>query len=98
MDNVSLERLWGFLKYEDIFLKGDAVGREVRTGISLWMAFYNAGRPHQALANRTPMAVWREGVTGALGNTAVDMTLRLDNAGALPTCPQPPQQQQVCVA
>ncbi len=42
------------------------------------------------------MAVWRAGVTGELGNTAVDMTLRLDNAGALPTCPQP--QQQVCVA
>jgi hypothetical protein len=41
------------------------------------------------LGNRTPMAVWREGVTGPLGATAVDMMLRLDNAGALPTCPQP---------
>ena len=40
------------------------------------------------------MAVWRDGVTGALGDKAVDMTLRLDNARALPTCPQPPQQQQ----
>ncbi len=98
MDNVFIERLWRSLKYEDIYLKGYADGREARTGISLWMAFYNARRPHQALANRTPMAVWREGVTGALGNTAVDMTLRLDNAGALPTCPQPPQQQQVRVA
>jgi hypothetical protein len=37
------------------------------------------------------MAVWRDGVTGALGERAVDMTLRLDNAGALPTYPQPPQ-------
>jgi hypothetical protein len=44
------------------------------------------------------MAVWREAVTGALGDTAVDMTLRLDNADALPTCPQPPQQQQALVA
>jgi hypothetical protein len=43
------------------------------------------------------MAIWRDGVTGALGEKAVDMTLRLDNAGALPTCPQS-QQQQVCVA
>ena len=34
------------------------------------------------------MAVWREGTTGALGDKAVDM--RLDNASALPTCPQPP--------
>jgi len=66
--------------------------------IAAWIAFYNLRRPHQALANRTPMAVWRGGVTGALGDTAVDMTLvlrtSLDNAGALPTCPQPPQPQQ----
>ena len=31
------------------------------------------------------MAVWREGTTGPLGNKAVDM---MDNARALPTCPQ----------
>ena len=60
--------------------------------------FYNTRRPHQALGNRTPMAIWRDGVTGALGNTAMDMTLRLDNADALTTCPQPPQQQQVYAA
>jgi hypothetical protein len=40
------------------------------------------------------MAVWREGISGAFDNLAVDMTLRLDNAGALPTCPQPQQQQE----
>jgi putative transposase len=94
MDNVFIERLWRSLKHEDIYLKGYADGREARTGIGIWMAFYNARRPHQALANRTPSAVWRAGITGELGTTAVDMTLRLDNAGALPTCPQPPQQQQ----
>ena len=44
------------------------------------------------------MAVWRDGVTGALDQTAMDMTLRLDNADALTTCPQPPQQQQVYAA
>jgi hypothetical protein len=42
------------------------------------------------------MTVWRDGA-GALGGEAVDMTLRLDNAAALPTYPQP-QQQQVLVA
>jgi putative transposase len=98
MDNVFIERLWRSLKHEDIYLKGYADGREARAGIGAWIAFYNARRPHQALANRTPMAVWREGVTGALSDTAVDMTLRLDNAGALPTCPQPPQQQQILIA
>jgi hypothetical protein len=40
------------------------------------------------------MAVWREGVGGALAGNAVDMTLRLDDAAASPTCPPRPQQQQ----
>jgi putative transposase len=95
---VFIERLWRSLKHEDIYLKGYADGREARTGIGLWMAFYNSHRPHQALGDRAPMAVWREGVTGTLGATAVDMTLRFDNAGAWPTCPQPLQQQQRCIA
>src|SRR5438270_9839484 len=96
IDNVFIERLWRSLKYEDIYLKGYADGREARAGIGEWLAFYNHRRPHQALANRTPMTVWRDGA-GTLGGEAVDMTLRLDNAAALPTYPQP-QQQQVLVA
>jgi len=36
---------------------------EARAGIGAWIAFYNERRPHQALAYRTPMAVWRAGVT-----------------------------------
>src|ERR1700736_602595 len=94
MDNVFIERLWRSLKHEDVYLKGYADGRDAKAGITDWMAFYNHSRPHQALANRTPMAVWRDGFTGALEEKAVDMTLRLDNARALPTYPQPPQQQQ----
>jgi putative transposase len=94
MDNVFIERLWRSLKHEDIYLKGYSDGRDAKAGISEWIAFYNHSRPHQALGNRTPMAVWRDGVTGALGNKAVDMTLCLDNARALPTYPQPPHQQR----
>ena len=60
MDNVFIERLWRSLKYEDVYLKGYADGREARAGIAAWIAFYNDRRPHQALGNRTPMAVWRE--------------------------------------
>jgi len=97
MDNVFIERLWRSLKYEDIYLKGYADGREAKAGIAEWIAFYNLRRPHQALANRTPMAVWRDGITGSLGEEAVDMTLRLDNADALPTYPQP-QRPQALVA
>jgi putative transposase len=81
MDNVFIERLWRSLKYEDVYLKGYADGREAKAGIADWIAFYNHRRPHQALANQMPMAVWRNGV---LGERAVDMTLRLDNADALP--------------
>ena len=43
------------------------------------------------------MAVWRAGVDDKIGpvrETAVDMPLRLDNADALPTSPQPQQRQQ----
>src|SRR5262244_3280754 len=91
MDNVFIERLWRSLKHEDIYLKGYADGREAHSGIAAWFAFYNAQRPHQALGDRTPMAVWRQGTTGPLGDKAVDM---MDNARALPTCPQRQQQQQ----
>jgi putative transposase len=106
MDNVFIERLWRSLKYEDIYLKGYADGREAKVGIAAWIGFYNGRRPHMALANRTPMAVWRDGacpacsrrVTGPLDGTAVDMTPRLDNADALPTCPQPQQQPKRMIA
>ena len=91
MDNVFIERLWRSLKYEDIYLKGYAGGREAKAGIASWITFYNGRRPHQALGNRTPMAVWRQGTTGPFGTAAVDM---MDNVRALPTCPQPQQQQQ----
>jgi putative transposase len=96
MDNVFIERLWRSLKYEDIYLKGYADGREARAGIAAWITFYNLQRPHQALGNRTPMAMWRDSTTGDIAE-AVDMTLlvprSLDNAGALPTYPQQQQQQ-----
>src|SRR5262252_571315 len=87
MDNVFIERLWRSLKHEDVYLKGYADGRELHEGLTDWIAFYNNRRPHQALRHRTPMAVWRNGATAR----AVDM---MDNARALPTCPQPQQQQQ----
>jgi putative transposase len=94
LDNIFIERLWRSLKHEDVYLKHYADGREARAGIASWIAFYNSRRPHQGLGYRTPMSVWLLGTTDAFGARAVDMTLRLDNAGALPTCPQPQQQQQ----
>jgi putative transposase len=94
MDNVFIERLWQSLKREDVYLKGYADGREAKPGIAALIGLYNNRRPHRALDNRMPMTVSRGGVIGAPGQAAVDMALRLDNARALPTYPQPPQQQQ----
>lgn len=96
MDNVFIERLWRSLKYEDIYLKGYADGREARAGIGEWIEFYNEIRPHAALGGKTPMAVWRAAVAATKNRetSAVDMPLRLDNASALSTCPPRPQQQQ----
>ncbi len=90
LDNVFIERLWRSLKYEEVHLKVYADGREARAGIGAWFAFYNTRRPHQALGGRTPTAMWRAGTTGPLPGNAVDMTLRLDDAAASPTCPQRP--------
>ena len=69
MDNVFIERLWRSLKHEDIYLKGYADGHEAKAGIAEWIGFYNNRRPHQALDNRTPMQVWRDGVTPARSAT-----------------------------
>ena len=53
MDNVFIERLWRSLKYEDVYLKGYADGREARAGIANWISFLQrpapspgAGQPH----------------------------------------------------
>ena len=92
IDNVFIERVWRSLKYEEVHLKAYAGGREARIGIGDWMIFYNTRRFHQSLRNKTPMAVWHA------GEKAMDMALRLDNARALPTCPQPQQQTQAAIA
>jgi putative transposase len=95
LDNIFIERLWRSIKYEEVHLKAYADGREARTGIGQWIDFYNHKRPHQSMSNQRPMNVWRDGMDkGVALPEAVDMTLRLDNANALPTYPQQPQKKQ----
>jgi hypothetical protein len=69
-----------------------------RSGVSQWKGFYNHHRPHQALRNRAPMAIWREAMIGALPPMAVAMALAvaasLVDATASTTSPQPQQQQK----
>jgi putative transposase len=54
MDNVFIERLWRSLKYECVYLHAFETGSELRAGLSKWIGYYNGGRPHSALAGRTP--------------------------------------------
>ncbi len=85
MDNVFIERLQRSLKYEDIYLKNYADGRDAKIGIFSWMEFNNSRRLHQALSYRTPVSVWLERTATAKD---VDMT---NNAAALTTCRQQQQ-------
>jgi len=84
LDNLFIERLWRSLKYEEVFIKAYASVPEARSGIGAWLAFYNDERPHQALSYRTPREVFA--VARACGY--------VDNAPALTTYPQAPQQQE----
>lgn len=54
MDNVFIERLWRSLKYECVYLRAFETGSELRAGLTRWIGYYNAHRPHSGLAGRTP--------------------------------------------
>jgi putative transposase len=54
MDNVFIERLWRSLKYECVYLHAFETGSELCAGLSRWIGYYNARRPHSALDGRTP--------------------------------------------
>ena len=61
MDNVFIERLWRSLKYECIYLHAFETGSELRAGLSRWISYYNARRPHSSLAGRTPDEAYEAG-------------------------------------
>ena len=54
MDNVFIERLWRSLKYECVYLHAFETGSELRAGLSKWIGYYNARRPHSSLGGGTP--------------------------------------------
>ena len=61
LDNVFVERLWRSVKYEDVYLKDSVSVPDARVQLGRYFTFYNQERPHQALAYRTPAAVYRRG-------------------------------------
>jgi putative transposase len=83
LDNIFIERLWRSLKYEEVFIKAYICIGEARSGIRTWLIFYNDTRLHQALGYRTPREIYE----------AAPACGYMDNASALTTSPQAPQQQ-----
>lgn len=63
MDNVFIERLWRSVKSEEIYLFERATLPALRAGLEKWFERYNEWRPHEALGNLTPDAVYRKGIT-----------------------------------
>jgi len=63
LDNIFIERLWRSLKYECVFLHAFTGGYDARTGIGRWIEFYNCRRPHSTHGGRTPMLVYRNGLS-----------------------------------
>jgi putative transposase len=53
-DNVFVERLWRSVKYEEVYLKAYTSVTEARDSLGRYFKFYNTGRPHQGLDDRTP--------------------------------------------
>jgi putative transposase len=84
-DNIFTERLWRSVKYEEVYLKDYTTLDQAKTALEAYFSFYNQTRPHQALAYQTPAQVH----FALAAKPTVDM---MDNASALPTYPQPPQQ------
>ena len=58
LDNIFTELLWSTVKYEEVYLKDYASPREVRSGLTAYLDFYNYRRLHQALDYQTPAQVY----------------------------------------
>ncbi|HVD02652.1 MAG TPA: integrase core domain-containing protein [Candidatus Dormibacteraeota bacterium] len=62
IDNVFIERFWRSLKYEYVFLHPFEDGAEMKAGLKTYITWYNQLRPHSALDDRTPDAVYAGGI------------------------------------
>jgi len=58
IDNVFVERLWRSVKCEEIYLHAYETPQEINAALSRYFNFYNGRRPHQALDQRTPDALY----------------------------------------
>ena len=58
VDNVSVERLWRSVKYEEVHLHAYEGVAAARAGLGRYFRFYNAERRHQGLGRQTPDEVY----------------------------------------
>lgn len=54
LDNVFVERLWRWVKYEDVYLRGYEKAPELERGLRAYFRFYNSERLHPSLEYKTP--------------------------------------------
>ena len=75
MDNVFIERLWRSLKYECVYLHAFETGSELRAGLTRWIGYYNAGRPHsRAGGPHTGRGICGNEVDGEIGGLTTTRT------------------------
>lgn len=59
MDNIFIERLWGSVKYENIYLYAYQDGRACFEGLKQYISYFNKERRHQSLGYEIPAAVYK---------------------------------------
>ena len=64
-DNVFIERFWRTVKYEEVYLRAYETVSDARHHLERYMSFYNSRRPHSALDERTPDAVYFQSMSMA---------------------------------
>jgi putative transposase len=57
-DNIFIERLWWTIKHHYLYLHSFSCGSDLRRGLTEWIDFYNHGRGHSSLDDRTPDEVY----------------------------------------
>jgi putative transposase len=62
VDNVFVERLWGSVKYEEVYLHACDDIRTAKKSLGHYFEFYNTERKHQSLGDQTPDRVCYEAV------------------------------------
>ena len=57
-DNIFVERLWWTIKHQYLYLHALDGGASLRKGLTWWISYYNHGRSHTTLDDRTPDEVY----------------------------------------